>query len=96
MDKIGKSLGFVSAEVFNVNTGRLICFGRHMKYLYSNANVAPRPPIKNNESLASVNHRVVPNLDDILNIDHAENGYVSGNISIKNYHRNAMGGMHVS
>lgn len=97
VEKIGNNLGFVSAEVLNVNTGRLVCFGRHTKFFLS-ASATSSQSAKKNEISSNLNYHssslFIPNLDDVLNIDNLVNGATTGKIYFEQYQKNTMGGLH--
>ena len=110
VEKIGKVLGFVSAEVINIETGKVICYARHSKYMstpYDFIFVEPIHSIvnfflpffvkKKTHYLNDNNDQFLPSLDDIFNdknIFHLGNS--DGKIILGNWQTNGLGGLHVS
>ena len=107
MEKIGKTLGFLSAEVINTNTGKVICYGRHTKYMNTPLDYVFREPIFSivnfflpcfvKKKSHDDHEQFVPSLDDIFSDkDISSLGMPSGRIVLGRWQTNGAGGLHVS
>lgn len=98
--KIGKVFGFAEAEAVEFKTGRVICYGRHTKYMpmgiFFELFLGPLLPLMKliTKWLPEKYPFLNPSIDDLLEFKDFTEDHSGGTFHVGNDHNNIMGSCH--
>lgn len=97
VSKIGKVFGFAEADAVDVKTGKIICSGRHIKYLPSASFIqdlalGPLFPLSKRfaESITDKFIDFKPTMDEILHFTEMSEDYKTGTQTVDECHHNPL------